>query len=201
MCDTVLSDKQIQKRAAIVNAAIEVFAQYGFHEAKIAQIAAQANVGDGTIYLYFKNKEDLLIKVFEEIITKRLDQLQSLLDNEQTAMDKLVSFFNHHVALFSDQPFVARLMAVELRQSPEFLERYPTYQPLRRYLGFLETLINDAIAEGSIRPIDTKSLSFLIFGTMNFVITEWSLSHQTFSLNETKNTIADIVLHGLLPRS
>ena len=62
---SALTGKRLSKRTAIVNAAIEAFAQRGFHEAKISEIAKQANVADGTVYLYFKNKEDLLIKVFE----------------------------------------------------------------------------------------------------------------------------------------
>jgi TetR/AcrR family fatty acid metabolism transcriptional regulator len=197
---SALTGKRLSKRTAIVNAAIEAFAQRGFHEAKISEIAKQANVADGTVYLYFKNKEDLLIKVFEEMITERLDQLQLLMNDEHSAIDKLVSFFNHHVTIFTEHPFVARLMAVELRQSPEFLEKYPTYKPLRQYLGFLETIIQNAVDEGSIRPVDTTALSFLIFGTINFVITEWSLRDQPFSLNDMKNTISDIVLNGLLPR-
>jgi TetR/AcrR family fatty acid metabolism transcriptional regulator len=196
-----LTDSQLKKRAAIINSAIKIFAKSGFHQAKISQIAKDANVADGTVYLYFKNKEDLLIKVFEEMIEDRLEQLQQLLNNEKSAIDKLVSFFNHHVDIFTEHPFVARLMAVELRQSPDFLAKYPTYKPLRLYLGFLETIIQSAINEGSIRPVDTQALSFLIFGTMNFVITEWSLRDNSFSLNEMKNTISDIVLNGLLPRS
>lgn len=197
----ILTEKQQEKRNTIIASAIKIFAQYGFHKAKISQIAQDANVADGTVYLYFKNKEDLLIKVFEDIISDRLDQLRNLITQEQSAMDKLISFFKNHVDLFTDHPFVARLVAVELRQSPDFLEKYPTYRPLREYLGFIETLITGAINEGSIRPVDPQAISFLIIGTMNFVITEWSMHNQSFSLNEMKNNIADIVLNGLLPRS
>lgn len=196
----VMNAKALDKKKRILAAAVECFAQKGFHKSKIIDIAKIANVADGTVYLYFKNKDDLLINVFEDAIGDRLQKIQEIGENSNSALDKLISFFDSSVELFTNNPFIARLMAVELRQSPEFSKKYPTYKPLQKYLRFLQEIIEEAIEEKSIRPVDSKAVSFLIMGTMNFMMTEWALKNQSYSLSEMKDKISDIVMHGLIIR-
>jgi TetR/AcrR family fatty acid metabolism transcriptional regulator len=193
-----VKQKKFQKRSAIIDAAIETFAKKGFHKTKISDIARAANVADGTVYLYFDNKDDLLIKAFDELIVGKLDELKKMVENEKTFLDRLTRFFEYHVRLFTERPYVARFMAIELRQSTEFYTKYPGYRPIKRYLQYLQELINEAKQEGSLRDIDTVSLSYIMFGTMDFVLTEWSTKDKPFDLGDIKDKVTEILRYGYL---
>lgn len=193
-----VEEKKAKKHRAIIDAAVETFANKGFHNTKIKDIAKAAKVADGTVYLYFKTKDDLLIKAFDDLIEEKLLGMKKLIAKEETYFAQLTKFFEYHVQLFTKEPFIARFMSIELRQSTEFYQKYPDYQPVKRYLSYLQEIITKAIEEGSIRPIDPISLSYLMFGTMDFVLTEWSTREQSFSLGDLKDKITDILRYGYL---
>lgn len=190
-------NKQEKKRTALLEAAIKIFSEKGFHGAKIKEIAEEAGVADGTTYLYFKNKDDLLIKAVENLFESRLNAIEKRIGNEKSGYDKLFRFAEEHIILFTQDPKVVRFLAVELRQSKEFYNKYPDFKPLRHYLSYLQSICAEAIEEGSIRNIDPVTLSYIIFGTVNFVITEWAVQDQPFSLEEIKVNIIDILRYGL----
>ena len=196
----MLSDKQLSKRKAIIDAAINVFSHKGFHKAKISNISKLANVADGTIYLYFNNKENLLVSACDELIESILVEMKDKISNEKSALDRLTKFFDLHVDVFTEQPAVVRFLAIELRQSPDFYELYPSYNPLKEYISFIEKLIIDSIEEKSIRAVDSRALTLIIFGTMDFLLTEWSTKNQPFSLVEMKEKIVDIIRWGIRKR-
>ena len=189
--------KQEQKRKAILEAALKVFSVKGFHGAKITEIAHEAGVADGTTYLYFKNKDDLLIKSVENLFENKLNEMEKRIALKETGYEKLFCFAEEHITLFTEDPKVVRFLAVELRQSKEFYNKYPDFKPLRHYLSYLQNICAEAIEEGSIRDIDPIALSYIVFGTVNFVITEWAVQDQSFSLEEMKSHIMNILRFGL----
>jgi len=193
-----VDEKKKMKHKAIVNAAIEVFAEKGFHNTKIKDIAKLANVADGTVYLYFTTKDDLFIKAFDELISEKLIVMKELINEENTYFEQLSQFFDYHVKLFTDEPYIARFLSIELRQSSEFYKKYPDYQPIKRYLSFLQEIIVKAIKEGSIRDVDPVTLSYIMFGTMDFVLTEWSTKDQPFTLDDILQKVKDILRYGYL---
>jgi len=190
-------NKQEKKRNALLEAAIKIFSEKGFHGAKIKEIAEEAGVADGTTYLYFKNKDDLLIKAVENLFESKLNEIEKRISKEKSGYNKLFCFAEEHIILFTEDPKVVRFLAVELRQSKEFYNKYPDFKPLRHYLSYLQSICAEAIEEGSIRNIDPVTLSYIIFGTVNFVITEWAVQDQPFSLEEIKVHIIDILRYGL----
>ncbi|OPX27399.1 MAG: hypothetical protein B1H06_04750 [Candidatus Cloacimonas sp. 4484_143] len=193
-----VDEKKKLKHKAIVRAAIEIFAEKGFHNTKIKEIAKMANVADGTVYLYFSTKDDLFIKAFDELISEKLLIMKELINKEDTYFEQLTKFFDYHVKLFTDEPYIARFLSIELRQSTEFYKKYPDYQPIKRYLSFLQEIIEKAIAEGSIRDVDPVTLSYIMFGTMDFVLTEWSTKDQPFALGDILQKVKDILRYGYL---
>lgn len=192
--------KQKRKRQALLDAAIKVFSLKGFHGARISEIAKEAGVADGTTYLYFKNKDDLLIKAVEDLFDRKLTEMEKRINQEDSGYQKLFHFAEEHITLFTQDPKVVRFLAVELRQSKDFYAKYPEFKPLRQYLNYLQKICNEAIEEGSIRNIDAVSLSYIVFGTVNFVITEWAVQDQAFSLTDMKNHILDILRFGLVKK-
>src|SRR5258708_21493132 len=110
------------KRARILDAAIKVFAERGFHSATVAEIARCAGVADGTIYLYFKSKDDLLLRLFDEKMTELLAEARAELAKERTAPARLARFIELHLAAVERNPDLASVLIVELRQSAQFLK-------------------------------------------------------------------------------
>src|SRR5256885_15696648 len=84
--------KENDKRARILDAAIRVFAERGFHSATVAEIARAAGVADGTIYLYFKGKDDLLLRLFDEKMNELLAEVKAAVAQERTAPGKVRRF-------------------------------------------------------------------------------------------------------------
>src|SRR5436305_3173336 len=110
------------KRTRIMDAAIKVFAERGFHSATVAEIARAAGVADGTIYLYFKSKDDLLLRLFDEKMTQLLAEAKAALAEERDAPARLKRFIQLHFSLVEKNPDLASVLVVELRQSAQFLK-------------------------------------------------------------------------------
>ena len=124
------------KRERILAAAERTFARHGFFAAKVADVAKDAGVADGTIYLYFKNKDDLLISVFERRMTQVNDTLRRAIAN-QPPITQLRAFIRAYLQLVADEPQAAEVLTIELRQSSKFMTEYdnPAFADFLRLLG------------------------------------------------------------------
>src|SRR5262245_16700691 len=112
------------KRERILDAAVRVFAQEGFYNAKVSQIAQEAGVADGTIYLYFKSKDDLLISLFEDRMERINANLREALSQGKSARDRLRNVVKLHLELVQQNRPMAEVICVELRQSSKFIREY-----------------------------------------------------------------------------
>jgi TetR/AcrR family fatty acid metabolism transcriptional regulator len=161
------------KYQAILDAALEVFARKGFYEAKITEIARAAGVADGTIYLYFKNKDDLLISLFEAKLEEVNAGLQRDLDGVVGARERLRHVIRYHLRRAGEQPSLTAFMTIELRRSQKFMKRYAKAQ-LANYLGQWEAVIDEGKREGVFRPdISTGILKNLLFGALDHATMLW----------------------------
>ncbi len=188
----------LDKRAHILDAAITVFAKKGFSGSTISDVAKKAGVACGTVYLYFKNKDDLLIQCMHEMIDSKLKGIKNEISHFEKANERLYQFFIKHIELFTQNPDVARFMLVEVRQSEEFYTRYPTYNPLNEYISYVQTLIRDAINEGTHRDVDVTALSYMIIGAMDLTLTQWLIGNKDLDLIHITDKIRDILRHGIL---
>ncbi|MDD2231056.1 MAG: TetR/AcrR family transcriptional regulator, partial [Candidatus Cloacimonetes bacterium] len=161
------------KRDKILNSAIVVFAQKGSNSATIADVAKKARVAMGTVYVHFESKEDLLQCCMDEVISNELETIIKKTANISDPMDRLYAFFMQHITLVNEKPYIARFITVEVRQSESFANRNPGYNPLQRYLDFVEEIANTAVESGRIRAIDTKAFSLLLVGAMDIIIWQW----------------------------
>ena len=192
-----LSDKQVSKRSAIIDAAIEIFSLKGFHRTKISDIARQANVADGTVYLYFCNKDDLLMQAFDEVMQKLLIRLREVRKYTASPIEQLHRAIRIQIELLTENPRLGRFLVIEMRQTPEFYEKYPEYQPLKEYLGLIESLCRSAIKKGEIRNVNISALLSIIYGSIDFVITRWLLMNEKCDLEHLYNEIVNILRFGL----
>lgn len=196
-----MSTNPPDKRRRILDSAVIVFAQHGFYNAKVAQIAKAAGVADGTIYLYFKNKEDILIQVFidtmDEILGRQKKALASI-PEPKDPVQRLRTFIQVHFTAVAKSRALAEVLTVELRQSTKFM-RNTDMRSFGRYLSMIATIISDGVNQGVFRPESSPRLTArAIFGVLDELSLEWAMSNRHSSLDEASQHVAELFLSGLV---
>jgi TetR/AcrR family fatty acid metabolism transcriptional regulator len=159
--------RSLEKRERILDAAVRVFASHGYYNAKISQVAEMAEVADGTIYIYFKNKDDLLISVFENRMEMLSQRLIEELKAQEGALAKLRRCIELHLRLALDYPDLAEFISVELRQSSKFIKDYKN-EKFINYLHILEEALREGQQEGVIRPdLHVEVTTRALFGALD----------------------------------
>jgi TetR/AcrR family fatty acid metabolism transcriptional regulator len=162
-----------ERRASILEAAIETFAQRGFHHARVSDVARQAGVADGTIYLYFKSKDDLLISLFEEKMEEIVSRFREEVNRHEHSEQRLRRFIELHLRMVAERPALAEVMTVELRQSAKFMREYKAPQ-FGAYLALLGEIISYGQARGEIREgFDPLLTRRIIFGALDELSLYW----------------------------
>ena len=188
--------KSDDKRRRILQAAVKVFAQKGYHRAKVAAIARGADVADGTIYLYFRNKEDILVSLFDEVMDEHLQQARQELAAVQGAPARLFAIAHHHLRVLGGNRDLAVVFQVELRQSTQFMERF-TASWLQDYFGLVGEVIEDGQRAGTLRPDLPKKLATkMFFGALDELVTSWVIGGKDYDLSRLAGPMVDLFLQG-----
>ena len=145
--------KDSAKYQRIIDAATKIFAKKGFYKAKVSEIAKEASVADGTIYLYFENKEDILISLFENQMKLILDNMKSEILQEKDSVKKIKRFAVTHLDFIEQNKSIAEIIQVELRQSNRFMKEYKN----EKFMEYLD-LIEEIIREGQEKGIFKKEI-------------------------------------------
>lgn len=195
-----MSDKNPEKRIRILDAALKVFATRGFYNAKVSEVAKEAGVADGTIYLYFESKDALLIALFEDrmqrLIARANDEIAR---TEGTVLDKIRQAIALHLSLVVDDPDLAEFITVELRQSGKFIKEYDNPK-FTEYLRIFRDLILAGQEQGLIRrTVDARLVVRAIFGALDELLLTLSLTHRNRSvdINATVDGLCDIFFDGI----
>lgn len=202
MAEAEKSSRATEKRERILEGALRAFAKKGFYNTKVSEIATEAGVADGTIYLYFKNKDDLLISLFEDRMEFLIDRLQAELDAVgDDVVERLRCVVQMHFQLAIEERELAEFITVELRQSAKFVKEYENPK-FHDYLQILENLIARGQAEGVIRAdIDRRLVARALFGALDEVLLGLTLSKSgAVDVSEKARQIADIFISGLINR-
>lgn len=165
------------KRERILASAERVFARRGFFAARVSEIAKDAGVADGTIYLYFKSKDDLLISLFENRMRQVNDVLREAIANAQPR-DQLRAFIRAYLRLVHDEPAAAEVLTIELRQSSKFMKEYENPQ-FADFLRMLGAIVADGQQRGEIEAsIPSHVVARMIFGMVDELSLAWVLARQ-----------------------
>ena len=189
------------KRDRILRAAIKVFAKNGFYATRVSEIAKAAGVADGTIYLYFKNKDDVLITIFEDGIQQLLAILREVAASEQPFDQRITRIIELQLGLLEDQRDLAEVITVNLRQSSSLLKQYAT--PLfMEYIDVIAGLIRDGQKEGAFRKdINSRVVARSLFGALDAILLTWALGEaDPPSLRKAASHCASLFLEGLRVR-
>lgn len=189
-----------EKRDRILKAAIEVFAREGFFGARISDVAKKAGVADGTIYLYFKNKDHLLTSLFDELMAEHVARGREKIRNLPDAPARLRAIARYHLELLGGDRDLAIVFQVELRQSTKFMERF-TASWFGTYLEVITEIVAAGQSEGTIRTdVSPKLLAKAFFGALDEMVTSWTLAKRRDSLPKLAEPIVSIFLDGASPR-
>ena len=185
------------KRDALLRAAIETFAARGYFNAQVADVARTAGVAAGTVYLYFRGKDDLLISIFEKTMKEAIAAGRDSIASLDDPLAQLRTIARQHLDRMSRDRNLAVVFQVELRQSTKFMERFSaTY--LRDYLGIIRDVIAKGQAAGAFRKDVNPTLGAkLLFGMLDEMATNWILSKRRYSLANESGTIVDLFVHGV----
>jgi len=185
------------KRDALLRAAIDTFAARGFFNAQVADVARAAGVAAGTVYLYFRSKDDLLISIFERTMTEAIADGRKSVHQLSDPVERLREIARLHLGRLGRDRALAVVFQVELRQSTKFMERFSSTQ-LREYLGIIRSVIADGQAKRVFRsPVSPTLAAKLFFGALDEMATNWILSRRKYSLVAEADAIVDLFVGGL----
>jgi len=191
--------KEGNKEADILNAAISVFAESGFFDAKISRIADLANVSIGSIYVYYENKDDLLYKIFEKIWGGLYDNLNDLVTRKDLSMvEKYDAMIDMIFDTFTENSSTAIVIAHEqqriLMRSPEKFT--PNYE---KFVNLGEKIVKEGIKKGTFNPnINVNIFRHFLLGAFRDLINSWAISPKEFPLSTMRQNIKFLSKYGLL---
>ena len=190
--------RKLDKRQQIMDAAVEVFARTGFHGSRVADVAREAEVADGTIYNYFKSKDDILISIFEEKMGDMIEQAEAVIAGLADPLEKLARLARFHMDNVEQHKNVAKVLQVELRLSNTFMKEYEPVR-LRQYMDIIGRVIEEGIASGAIRSdVSSVIVRRAFFGALDEIAMQWILTPGArYGLGESAEQIARLFVRGI----
>ncbi len=191
--------KAENKHTKIISSATKVFAKKGFFNARISDIAKEAKVADGTIYLYFNNKYDILLSIFEEEIGKIVEKTRKLLDKEEDPVKMLEIFIIQHLQAMKKNKNLAEVIHIELRQTNKVIKNYRD-NAFNDYIGIVSEIISigqqSSVYKTNINPEVAKRA---LFGALDETSRVWNASLEThYTVEEIANQVLTIFLNGII---
>ncbi|MGP4078617.1 TetR/AcrR family transcriptional regulator [Pseudalkalibacillus sp. R45] len=192
-----MNKKEI-KYGLILDAAKSVFAEMGYHKASVSRIAKKAGIGDGTVYLYFSNKEDVLKKLFHNTIYNEFSpNVESLMEGIEDPRVKLYELVRNHLHYFGNDYALSKVIQIEARQSSSEI-REAMKAGIKRYFLLIESIIEDGQKKDVYRKdISKKTARQVIFGSLDEVVTCWVLSSKSYLLSSKVDEVYRILLTAI----
>ena len=190
--------KNNEKYYRIIVAATKVFAKKGFYKSKISEIAKEAKVADGTIYIYFENKDDILISLFEEQMKAVINNMEVQISGIDDPAKRLERFASTHLDLIEKNQDMAEIIQVELRQSGKFMKEYKN-EKFIQYLDIIEDIISEGQEKGIFRKdVIPKVAKRAFFGALDEVSRFWVLSsRRQYDIRTVARQISEYFLNGI----
>lgn len=186
-----------EKYEAIIDAAVRVIAEHGYHNAQVSKIAREAKVADGTIYLYFENKEDVLISLFNEKMGAFIQIAEQAMAKIPSPADQLRELIRLHFQSMEDNHHLAIVTQIELRQSNPGVRR-AIGEILKKYLNLIDRIILAGMEQGIFRnDLDVRITRKMIFGAIDEMVTSWIMKDCKYSLVDQVEPVMSLFLKGM----
>ena len=185
------------KRAIILRAATRVFARNGYFNSKVADIARAADVADGTVYLYFKSKEEILHSIFDQNVAEAIGAAHSLIEGIDDPREKLRRVAALHLERLGADRDLAVVFQVELRGSTKFMREFSA-AGFAEYLALLRQIFEEGQAAGVFRKqANPKLAAKILFGALDEMATNWIISKRNYKLAPMADVVLDVFLNGV----
>jgi TetR/AcrR family transcriptional regulator, fatty acid metabolism regulator protein len=185
------------KPQQILDAAVRVFARTGFYNSRVSDIAREAGIASGTIYLYFKTKDDILVTLFREKMAGFVDGARKAIADEPDAVAKLRRLVRLHFETLEAHPDLAEVVQVELRQGQKFFRGASAHE-VSAYFDLIGAVLQEGVAAGVFRSdLPVKVATKMLFGAMDQVTTSWVLGKRGYRLADAAEPVAIIFLKGV----
>lgn len=185
------------KYQRILDAAIAVIAEKGFFTARISDIAERADVADGTVYLYFKSKEEILMKAIHAAFDAFMRNARIELGKIASPEQQLRKLAYLHLEAMGSNRNAAIVFQMELRQSTRFLEEF-SHEHMVEYFALVREAIRRGQQEGIFRAdLSDKIAANCFFGSLDEMVTSWVLSGEDYPLAHAAEPVCDVILRGL----
>ncbi len=189
--------KDKPKYKQIIDAAVVVIAENGYHHAQVSKIAKQAGVADGTIYLYFKNKEAILISLFEEKMGQFVRSIRSRMAGKENAVEQLEVLIESHFYMLSEDYHLAIVTQLELRQSNKDI-RLKINKVLKEYLLLVDEILHNGVKKEIFsEELDIRLARQMVFGTIDEVVTTWVINEQKYDITKLAPEIHSLLVKAL----
>jgi len=188
------------KREAILRSATKVFARKGFFNAKVADIAAEAGIADGTVYLYFKSKDDILHSIFDRAMAEFISEAAKELETITDPAEKLERIATIHLERLGADRDLAIVFQVELRGSTKFMQEFSA-AGFAEYLDVIKKTIEEGQSAGKFRS-DMKPVvcSKILYGALDEMVTNWILSKKSYPLAPMAGEVMKMFFGGMLAK-
>jgi TetR/AcrR family fatty acid metabolism transcriptional regulator len=185
------------RRAAILDAATSVFARRGFFGAQVADVARAAGIAAGTVYLYFRSKDEILTSIFDRLMQDAMSDGTAALAGISDPVERLRRIAHLHLGRLGRDRNLAIVFQVELRQTTKFMERF-SKTGLADYLLLIQRTIEQGQDLGVFRTsMDPRMASKVFFGALDEMATSWILSRRRYSLEGQADAVVDMLVGGL----
>jgi len=188
------------KREAILRAATQVFARKGFFNSKVSDIAAEAGIADGTVYLYFKSKDEILRSIFDRAMADFIGEGKRELSSIEGSVERLSRIAQMHLERLGADRDLAIVFQVELRGSTKFMQEFSA-AGFAEYLDIIKSTIEEGQKLGEFRS-DIKAITCakVLYGALDEMVTNWILSPRSYPLAPMAAEVMKIFLGGTLAR-
>jgi len=189
--------KKTARKQSILQAAIEVFSKDSFKNSSISEIAKRANVAEGTIYQYYKNKEDLFFSIPVQKTIEFTEELDLHLQGITGAFNKIRKFIWYYLHFFKMNPAYGRILMLEMRVSASFVKT-KTYNFLKKSTSRILEVVKEGQKEGVVRKdVNVYVLRQLILGILEHVVTRWLLKGGKYDLMEHYEDVTKLITNGI----
>jgi len=189
---------QTDKRTLILDAAIRVFAEHGYHRARVGDIAEDAGVAHGLLYHYFASKDEVLRTIFVENWGELIGRFRAVDDSDEPAPEKLEGIAKILLRTWRNDPALVTVMVREVARSQQLQAQV---DDVREAFAIVQRVIEAGQTEGTIRPdVDARLASWLFYGGLEEVLTGWVLGQLPDGEDDVARaewTAIELALHGL----
>ena len=188
------------KREAILRAAIKVFAKKGFFNSKVADVASEAGIADGTVYLYFRSKDEILHSVFDRAMEEFIAEGKREIAEIAEADKRLRRIAELHLERLGADRDLAIVFQVELRGSTKFMEEFSA-AGFAEYLSIIHRTIEEGQQTGVFRKdLNATICSKILFGALDEMVTNWILSKKPYPLAPVADEVLKVFFGGVLEK-